>query len=257
VTADASGNYAFTGLSDGAYTVTPAKNGYTFTPASQTVTISGASRTGVSFAARGGVSANLTVDASQVFQTIDGMGVNINVNSWSGGQLRPALDYLVDTNGSSLFRVVRDPMTWVSSESLIPALHALDPTTLQQVYETLPMQDLWSTIGYLNSKGIVGSQIILNFMGWTPAWLGGSGGYGVPSYITAGKEPEFATPRSTSAAMPSARASRPPSLPSGGAGVRRSTAKDATASSVRVKPLRSGAVLFVGLPIRSTSRPRE
>jgi hypothetical protein len=52
-------------------------------------------------------------------QTIDGMGVNINVNSWKNGELKPALDALININGSSAFRVIRDPMTWVSSESLI------------------------------------------------------------------------------------------------------------------------------------------
>ena len=137
--------------------------------------------------------ANLTVDGVQTFQTIDGMGVNINVNSWNNGQLKPALDFLVTTNGSTLFRVIRDPIDWLSSESLIPDLHALTPSTLQQVYETTKMQDIWNTIGYLNQKGIGGRQIILNFMGWTPTWVGGSGTYGVASYITAGKEQDFAT----------------------------------------------------------------
>ena len=137
--------------------------------------------------------ANLTVDGSQRFQTIDGMGVTINVDSWNSGQLKPALDFLIGVNGSTLFRVSRDPINWVSSESLIPALHALTPSTLQQVYETEKMQDIWNTIGYLNQKGIKGRQIVLNFMGWTPTWIGGSGSYGVASYITAGKEKAFAT----------------------------------------------------------------
>ncbi len=137
--------------------------------------------------------ANLTVDGAQKFQTIDGMGVNINVNSWNNGELKPALDFLVTTNGSTLFRVIRDPIDWVSSESQIPALHALTPSTLQEVYETAKMRDIWNTIGYLNKKGIGGRQIILNFMGWTPGWIGGSGSYGAASYITAGKEQEFAT----------------------------------------------------------------
>jgi hypothetical protein len=128
-----------------------------------------------------------------VQQTIDGMGVNINVNSWKNGELKPALDALIDINGSSAFRVIRDPMTWVSSESLIPHLHRLDPPTLRSVYETPAMQDIWNTIRYLNQKGILGKQIILNFMGWTPTWLGGSGSYGRPSHITVGKEQSFAT----------------------------------------------------------------
>ena len=45
---------------------------------------------------------NLTINGAQTFQTMDGMGVNINVNSWNGGQLAPALTLLVTTNGASL-----------------------------------------------------------------------------------------------------------------------------------------------------------
>jgi len=49
-TADASGNYSFTGIADGVYTVTPSKSGFIFTPTNQTVTISGGtSSTGVNF----------------------------------------------------------------------------------------------------------------------------------------------------------------------------------------------------------------
>ena len=44
-TADASGNYSFTGLANGSYTVTPSKAGYNFTPAAQNVTVSGANQT--------------------------------------------------------------------------------------------------------------------------------------------------------------------------------------------------------------------
>jgi hypothetical protein len=50
--ADANGNYAFTGLSNGSYTVTPNRTGYTFTPANQSVTISGANQAGVNFTAQ-------------------------------------------------------------------------------------------------------------------------------------------------------------------------------------------------------------
>jgi hypothetical protein len=50
-TADGSGNYSFTGLANGSYTVTPSKTGLVFTPANQTVTVSGADVTGVNFTA--------------------------------------------------------------------------------------------------------------------------------------------------------------------------------------------------------------
>ena len=50
-TADASGNFSFTGLVDGTYTVTPAKSGFTFSPASLPLTVSGADVTAVNFTA--------------------------------------------------------------------------------------------------------------------------------------------------------------------------------------------------------------
>jgi hypothetical protein len=52
-TADVSGNYRFTGLANGPYTVTPSKSGFTFTPSSQTVTISGGNVLSVNFTAQG------------------------------------------------------------------------------------------------------------------------------------------------------------------------------------------------------------
>lgn len=50
-TANASGNYVFSGLSSGSYTVTPTNTGYTFTPASQSVTVKSANVSGVNFTA--------------------------------------------------------------------------------------------------------------------------------------------------------------------------------------------------------------
>ena len=52
VTADASGNYSFTGLLNGSYTVTPSKTGFTFSPASQAATVSNANMTAVNFSTR-------------------------------------------------------------------------------------------------------------------------------------------------------------------------------------------------------------
>src|SRR6266567_492637 len=48
-TADSSGNYTFTGLSNGTYTAAPSHAGYTFTPSSQNVTVNRANVTGVNF----------------------------------------------------------------------------------------------------------------------------------------------------------------------------------------------------------------
>ncbi len=51
VTTDSNGNYTFTSILKGAYTVTPIKTGYTFSPANQSVTVSSADKTGVDFTA--------------------------------------------------------------------------------------------------------------------------------------------------------------------------------------------------------------
>ena len=52
VTADAAGNYSFTGLANGSYTVTPSKTGFTFTPANQPVNVNNANPPAVNFAAQ-------------------------------------------------------------------------------------------------------------------------------------------------------------------------------------------------------------
>jgi beta-glucanase (GH16 family) len=49
--ADGAGNFSFSGLANGNYTVTPTKAGFTFSPSSQSATVSGANLTGIAFTA--------------------------------------------------------------------------------------------------------------------------------------------------------------------------------------------------------------
>ncbi|MFI5107226.1 MAG: N,N-dimethylformamidase beta subunit family domain-containing protein [Terriglobales bacterium] len=72
-TADASGNYTFTGLLNGAYTVTPSKAGFTFTPANQAATINSASLTGVNFSA-------VTYSVSGTISGTGGSGATVTVS---------------------------------------------------------------------------------------------------------------------------------------------------------------------------------
>ncbi|MFI5109096.1 MAG: discoidin domain-containing protein, partial [Terriglobales bacterium] len=78
-TADASGNYSFSGLANGSYTVTPSLAGDIFSPASQPVTVSGANVPGVNFTAFSSVARTLWsvlfVDSQE---TICGNGVGAN-----------------------------------------------------------------------------------------------------------------------------------------------------------------------------------
>ena len=64
VFADNSGNYTFTGLTNGTYTVTPAKTGYSFTPTVQSETINNASITNASFTVSSTTSSSVSISIS-------------------------------------------------------------------------------------------------------------------------------------------------------------------------------------------------
>jgi hypothetical protein len=67
---DASGNYAFTGLDNGSYTITPSKTGFTFSPTSSSQTVSGANITGVNFIATAVTSAFSQADLTGTWDII-------------------------------------------------------------------------------------------------------------------------------------------------------------------------------------------
>ncbi len=123
--------------------------------------------------------ATLTVDGSKTYQVIDGFGVNANHRSWTGTELQPVLDALVDQAGMTVFRVVYDNSDWETnndSSNLSPVYHA---------YATSPeFQALWGIMGYLNQKGIT-NGMMLNFQGFGPSWMGGES-------LTAGYENQWA-----------------------------------------------------------------
>ena len=97
---DASGNYSFTGLSNGSYAVTPSKAGFTFTPASQSAIVNNANVPGINFtsaavptytisgtvsgAVASGVTVNLT-GASSGTTTTDGSGNYSFIGLSNGG----------------------------------------------------------------------------------------------------------------------------------------------------------------------------
>ena len=119
-----------------------------------------------------GAGTALTVNGGQTFQTIDGFGVNINSLSWKNGEMRPAIDMLVDQMGVTLWRVVFDMEDWEDPND------DLDPTTpnwayYTSLYSNAKFQNLWGTLRYLNQKGIT-TGILLSFMGRVPPWMGGS-----------------------------------------------------------------------------------
>jgi hypothetical protein len=116
--------------------------------------------------------ASLSVNGAQQFQVIDGFGVSANANSWSGGELRPALDLLVDQLGASIWRVVIDNGDWESSnDNADPDI--FNWSVYNGIYTTEKFEELWSTLAYLNQKGL-SDQVMLSVMGPVAPWMGGS-----------------------------------------------------------------------------------
>ena len=75
VIADSSGNFVFTNITNGAYTVTPTNSGVTFSPAAQGVTVSGASVNAVNFTATAltwGISGTVSPALAGVAITLSG-----------------------------------------------------------------------------------------------------------------------------------------------------------------------------------------
>jgi hypothetical protein len=111
-TTNSAGNYIFTGLSNGAYTITPSNIGYTFSPANPSVTVNGTNLANVNFTAttQQAHSVALSWDAST--STVSGYNVYRSTLSGTGyskinSSVIPALAYTDSTvqNGITYYYV--------------------------------------------------------------------------------------------------------------------------------------------------------
>jgi hypothetical protein len=128
-------------------------------------------------------STTITVDGAKKFQLIDGYGVNINTGAWNSGEVRPALDLLVDQLGATVFRAVIEESDWEAvNDNADP--NSFDWTYFNSVYTNAKFQGVWSTLSYLNQKGIR-SGLIISLMGKAPDWMGSN------ETVTASNEDEY------------------------------------------------------------------
>ena len=94
----------------------------------------------------------LTINGNQRFQTIDGFGISANSASWDNGELRPAIDKLIDENGSTIWRVVIEMADWeATNDDADP--NNFNWTYYNTIYSSPRFEELWATIAYLNQKG--------------------------------------------------------------------------------------------------------
>jgi hypothetical protein len=191
-TTDASGNYSFTGLSNGNYTVTPSKTGYTFTPTSQPATVSNGNVTSISFTAQAVTqSATLAVDASvSILGSKSTSVVSPAFSTTSTNELLLAFiatDYISGAN-TSVTGVTGGGLTWVlvvranAQSGSSEVWRAFAPTTLTGVTVTASL-----------SQSVVSSLTVLSFIGVDTTGASGSGAIGATKPASAASGAPTAT----------------------------------------------------------------
>jgi hypothetical protein len=176
-TADASGNFTFAGLANGAYTVTPSKTGFVFSPTSQPVSVNGANVAGIAFTIQTAptglaIEVNISTDqpspaiATVTSQTFSTTADNELLLAFVAG------DYLSGTN-TSVTSMTGAGLTWAlvvrtntqSGDSEIWRAFAPSPLTNVSVTATL-------------SQPSVSALTIVSFTGADTSGTNGSGAIG-------------------------------------------------------------------------------
>jgi O-glycosyl hydrolase len=114
---------------------------------------------------------NTTVNGAMKYQSIHGLGVNINPQSWNVNpdSVKKVIDSLVTGLGATSFRLMFDDCDWELEND------NNDPDTYNwkyydSIYSAPRFTCVWNTIEYLNHLGI--SDITLSPDGATPGWMG-------------------------------------------------------------------------------------
>jgi O-glycosyl hydrolase len=117
------------------------------------------------------VPSSLVIDGSQRQQQIDRFGVNLNSAAWGNGDVRPAIDTLIDQMGATVFRVVVEPVSgWEDSDPNTGDYSNDNPNWpyYNDVYSSPKFTNLWETVRYLNARG---ATVLLNVQGDLPDWM--------------------------------------------------------------------------------------
>jgi hypothetical protein len=178
VTADADGNFSFSGVPNGTYTVTPSKSGMVFTPLNQSVTV--ANTTSVSGVAFTGAVAPtfITID---VIKTLGRSTRSTSLASGAFSTTAPnelllaffSLDNVTATPPSSVTAVTGGGLTWTlvgrtnAQRGDAEIWRGFAPTILTGANVT----------GTL-SQGVSGQITVMSFKGVDPSGTGGSGAIG-------------------------------------------------------------------------------
>ncbi|MEP7258609.1 MAG: hypothetical protein ABI687_09475 [Flavitalea sp.] len=127
---------------------------------------------------------NTVINIAKKYQTIRGLGVNANPQSWNinPDAVKKVLDELIDGLGCTSFRLMFDDCDWETrNDNDDPDVY--NWSYYDSIYSAPRFTGIWEMIRYLNAKGI--RDITLSPDGAGPSWMGGT-------TLTIGKELEYA-----------------------------------------------------------------
>jgi hypothetical protein len=116
---------------------------------------------------------NTTINGAITFQTIHGLGVNVNPQSWNVNPIavKKVLDSLITGMGCTSFRLMFDDCDWEAvNDNNDPDEYNWE--YYDAVYSSPRFTCVWNTVEYLNSRGI--TDITLSPDGAASAWMGGT-----------------------------------------------------------------------------------
>jgi hypothetical protein len=184
-TADSSGNYSFTNLANGTYTLTPSNSGYAFTPVNQNVTINGANAAAAVFTGQlSSGSGSLALDA-QVAVHSTSASSTIKTPSFSTASTNELLlaflatDYLSGAN-TTVTGVAGGGLTW----SLVIRTNTQSGSSeIWRAFATSPLSN--TTVTATLSQKVVASLDVLSFTGADQTGANGSGAIGATKSASA------------------------------------------------------------------------
>ncbi|TAE94819.1 MAG: hypothetical protein EAZ80_09950 [Runella slithyformis] len=108
------------------------------------------------------------VDAAKTLQVMDGFGTNVNPDQWRDGNLKKAIDLLIDELGSSVIRLdCYGNSAWLDPAKM-NANGKWSDEYLKEVYTSKRFTNAWETFRYFNAKGV---KVFMNVSGIVPdAW---------------------------------------------------------------------------------------
>jgi O-glycosyl hydrolase len=115
----------------------------------------------------------IVINGTKKYQTLHGLGVNINPQSWNVNpdSVKKVIDSLITGLGATSFRLMYDDCDWEAvNDNNDP--DSYNWTYFDSVYSAPRFTCVWNTVAYLNSKGI--TDITLSPDGASPSWMGGT-----------------------------------------------------------------------------------